>query len=313
MSTRKGRHMSVAYAIRTRGLTKRYGAQAAVNALDMNVPRGSIYGFVGRNGAGKSTTMKMLAGLAAPTEGSMELFGRDARHYADPIGVIIEEPGVLPNLDARANLMAKALAMGVPDAGAHCAELLDLVDLTSAGRKKVRGFSLGMKQRLGLALAFVGTPDLLLLDEPLNGLDPEGSRAMRLLLARLRDERGVTILISSHVLDQLNRVADRFGVISEGRMVAEFTDQQMQEACGEFIRVETSNNPRALAYLEEALPHAELRMERSGALNVGNMKDTQVIARILQDAGLTILELSPVQRDIESFFLEIMERGAHHA
>lgn len=305
--------MSTEYAIRTHGLTKRYGAQAAVDELDMHVPRGSIYGFVGRNGAGKSTTMKMLAGLAAPTEGTIELFGRDARRYADPIGVIIEEAGVLPNLDAYANLMSKALAMGVANAHAHCAELLELVDLAGVGRKKVRGFSLGMKQRLGLALAFVGTPDLLLLDEPLNGLDPEGSRSMRLLLARLRDERGVTILISSHVLDQLNRVADRFGVISDGHMAAEFTDRQMQEACGEFIRVDTSDNPRALAHIEEALPQATVRVEHGGALDVGGVNDTQAIARTLQDAGLVILELSPVQRDIEDFFLEIMEKGARHA
>lgn len=305
--------MCVEYAIQTSGLSKYYGTQAAVDTLNLNVPRRSIYGFVGRNGAGKSTTMKMLSGLVAPTEGRIKLFGKQAEQYHDPIGVIIEQPGLLTHLNAQANLTVKALARGIPNARNHCTELLELVGLADVGRKKVRGFSLGMKHRLGLALAFVGTPDLLLLDEPLNGLDPEGTRAMRSLLAHLRDERGVTILISSHVLDQLNRVADRFGVIAQGHMVAEFTDEQMQEACGEFIRLNTSNNPRALALLQEAFPHVELHIERDGTLDLGGIADTQTISCILQKAELNILELTPVRRDIEDFFLDIMEKGTCHA
>lgn len=310
---RKEIEMSIEYAIRTHGLTKRYGVQNAVDALDMSVPRGSIYGFVGRNGAGKSTTMRMLAGLADPTEGQISLFGKPAASYTAPIGALIESPGVLPNLSAIDNLMVKALAIGIPDAHTQCLELVELVGLASAGRKKARAFSLGMRQRLGLALALVGAPDILLLDEPLNGLDPEGSRAMRTLLIRLRDEREVTILISSHVLDQLNRVADRFGVISEGRMVAEFTDEQMQDACGEFVHVNTADNTRAHALLEQALPQARFRVGHDGSIDVSGTRDSQTIAQIIQDQGIALLELSIVRRDIEDYFLEIMAKGETHA
>ncbi len=310
---RKEIEVSIEYAIRTHGLTKRYGVQNAVNALDMSVPRGSIYGFVGRNGAGKSTTMRMLAGLADPTEGQISLFDKPAASYTAPIGALIESPGVLPNLSAIDNLMVKALAIGIPDAHTQCLELVELVGLASAGRKKARAFSLGMRQRLGLALALVGAPDILLLDEPLNGLDPEGSRAMRTLLIRLRDEREVTILISSHVLDQLNRVADRFGVISEGRMVAEFTDEQMQDACGEFVHVNTADNTRAHALLEQTLPQARFRVGHDGSIDVSGTRDSQTIAQTIQDQGIALLELSIVRRDIEDYFLKIMAKGGPHA
>ena len=199
--------MSVEYAIETAGLVKQYGIKSVINGLDMRIPRASIYGFVGRNGAGKTTTMKMMAGLATPTRGSIACFGQPLASYRAPIGTLIENPGLLRNMNAYRNCMTKALAMGIANPKAECALLLDLVGLESVGKLKVKGFSLGMKQRLGLALALIGSPDVLLLDEPLNGLDVEGTHDMRNLLIRLRDERGVTIVISSHVLDQLNRVA----------------------------------------------------------------------------------------------------------
>ena len=195
--------------VETRGLAKSYRGKRAVDRFDMHVAQGDIYGFVGKNGAGKSTVMKMVCGLATPTEGEIELFGeragtgshagpgrRSGGEGAPRIGALIEAPGIVGNLTAYENLMAKALAMGVVDAPARCRETLALVGLPDTGKKKAHGFSLGMKQRLGLALALIGSPDLLLLDEPLNGLDPEGTRAMRNLLVRLNDTLGVTIVIS---------------------------------------------------------------------------------------------------------------------
>ena len=164
--------------------------------------------------------------------------------------------------------MAKALALGVVDAPARCREALALVGLEGVGRKKAKGFSLGMKQRLGLALALVGSPDLLLLDEPFNGLDPEGTRAMRNLIVRLNQTLGVTVVISSHVLDQLDRVATRFGVIAEGRMVREMTAEQVQAECGDSLRVRTADPARALALMEEAFPQATLRALPDGSLSV---------------------------------------------
>ena len=337
--------------IETRCLTKAYGRghsrKLAVDRLDMHVAEGDIYGFVGKNGAGKSTTMKMIAGLVTPTSGEIELFGEgaDARVTAGStgatgnaksarkpgifsaeysrVGALIEEPGVLPGLSAFDNLMAKALAIGVIRAKEQCRNLLNLVGLSDTGTKKVKGFSLGMKQRLGLALALVGGPDLLLLDEPLNGLDPEATRAMRNTLVQLNRERGVTIVISSHVLDQLNRVATRFGVVRDGAMVKEFTEGELHAACGSSIRVRTADTARALAILEERLAGATFRAEPDGAVLVSGGVDVEDVSRILHESDQAVLELSVRERDIEDYFVELMggadtsdaepERRAAHA
>ena len=213
--------------IEARGLTKVYGGRAVVRDFAMTVAAGDIYGFVGKNGAGKSTVMKMICGDALPTAGEVVLFESDRASAGDGepedggvrrIGVLIEEPGLLVNLSAYRNLMAKALAWGIVDGPARCEEVLRLVGLSSVGNKKVRGFSLGMKQRLGLAMALLGSPDVLLLDEPFNGLDPEATRAMRNLIVRVNETLGITVVVSSHVLDQLDRMATRYGVIADGRV-----------------------------------------------------------------------------------------------
>ena len=301
--------------IETNGLSKAFGSKMAVDQFDMHVGQGDIYGFVGRNGAGKSTVMRMLAGLAAPTDGEVREFGMQPREAGASrrIGALIEAPGIVGNLTAYENLMAKALAMGVVDAPARCRETLALVGLDGVGKKKAKGFSLGMKQRLGLALALVGSPDLLLLDEPLNGLDPEGTRAMRNLIVRLNQTLGVTVVISSHVLDQLDRVATRFGVIAEGRMVREMTSEQVQAECGDSLRVRTVDQARSLALMEEAFPQATLRALPDGSLSVTGDYDAAAVSRLLHDADQTVLELNPVRRDIEDYFVELMEGGARGA
>lgn len=218
--------------IEARGLTKVYDGRTVVRNFAMTVAAGDIYGFVGKNGAGKSTVMKMICGDALPTAGEVVLFESDRASAGDGkpedggvrrIGVLIEEPGLLVNLSAYRNLMAKALAWGIVDGPARCEEVLRLVGLSSVGNKKVRGFSLGMKQRLGLAMALLGSPDVLLLDEPFNGLDLEATRAMRNLIVRVNEILGITVVVSSHVLDQLDRMATRYGVIADGRMVREMT------------------------------------------------------------------------------------------
>lgn len=322
--------------IETRSLTKTYGGKRAVDALDMQVPAGEIYGFVGKNGAGKSTAMKMIAGLVRPSAGEIELFGEahdaDGRtpHGPQPgfsrIGALIEDPGVLPTFSALEDLMGKAIAIGVVRAEAHCRELLELVGLADTGSLRVKKFSLGMKQRLGLALALVGNPELLLLDEPFNGLDPEATRSMRNALMRINRERGVTMVISSHVLDQLDRMATRFGVIRAGRMVRELSVDELHRECGSSIRVKTADPARSLAVLEEHLPTATLRAEPDGAILVsGNARhatasfggaagdaaasgapSTEQVSLILAEAGLLVLELTRIERDIEEFFVELM-------
>lgn len=309
--------------IEARGLAKAYGGRRVVDDFAMTVAAGDIYGFVGKNGAGKSTVMKMICGEVAPTAGEVALFGvptgigsvQGASGEGDQarrIGVLIEQPGLLPNLTAYQNLQAKALAWGIVDGPARCEEVLRLVGLSGAGKQKVRGFSLGMRQRLGLALALLGNPDVLLLDEPFNGLDPEATRAMRNLIVRLAQTFGITVVISSHVLDQLDRMATRYGVIANGRMVREMSAEEVAAECGGSLRVRTADSPRALAVLEEAYPAAAFRAEPGGTIVVSGDYDAEAVARTLAGAGQVVLEFSQDHRDIEDYFVELMEGGATH-
>ncbi len=309
--------------IEARGLAKAYGGRRVVDDFAMTVAAGDIYGFVGKNGAGKSTVMKMICGEVAPTAGEVALFGvptgigsvQGASGEGDQarrIGVLIEQPGLLPNLTAYQNLQAKALAWGIVDGPARCEEVLRLVGLAGAGKQKVRGFSLGMRQRLGLALALLGNPDVLLLDEPFNGLDPEATRAMRNLIVRLAQTFGITVVISSHVLDQLDRMATRYGVIANGRMVREMSAEEVAAECGGSLRVRTADSPRALAVLEEAYPAAAFRAEPGGTIVVSGDYDAEAVARTLAGAGQVVLEFSQDHRDIEDYFVELMEGGATH-
>ncbi|MCH9275322.1 ATP-binding cassette domain-containing protein [Bifidobacterium amazonense] len=302
-------------AIRIRALSKTYGGKRAVNDFAMNVPQGSIYGFVGKNGAGKSTVMKMIAGLAAPNGGEIELFGNLAGERTAGvrrIGALVENPGLLPHMSAFDNLMTQSLALGVAGPTAVCHDLLAQVGLDTAGRKRVGGFSLGMKQRLGIALALVGGPDLLLLDEPLNGLDPQAARAMRNYLVQLNQRRGITIVVSSHVLDQLERMCTHYGVIANGRMVREMTAEQVRSECGDSLTVRTADTATALAILEERL-HADpadpvrFSAEPDGSITISGGFDPADVSRILHETNQEVLELSAQSRDMEDYFVALMD------
>ena len=316
-------------AIETRGLSKAYRGRNVVDGLDMHVARGDIYGFVGRNGAGKSTTMKMICGMIRPTAGEVRLFDRFAagssgsasqkapRSEAVRIGTLVENPGLYPNMTALENMRCKAMALGLVDSVAEIEQLLCIVGLTAAGKKPAKSYSLGMKQRLGLALAMLGSPDVLLLDEPMNGLDPEGVREMRNLIICLNEQRGITVVVSSHVLDQLGRMATRYGVINEGRMVGEMTADEVTQACGDYLVVRTAEPERTVALLAEtrpsivctALPDGSLRLQDAsgdqGAL------DAAGVGTLLAAQGIAVYELRAHARDLEDFFLELM--GGSHA
>lgn len=295
--------------IETHGFTKVYSGRRVVDALDMHVARGDIYGFVGRNGAGKSTTMKMICGLIDPSEGSLDVLG--TQDGAAPrgkrfVGSLIESPGLLEKLSGMDNLMIKAYALGVENPREHCEELLEFVGLTSAAGAKAGGYSLGMRQRLGIALALVGDPELLLLDESFNGLDPEATRTMRETLAKLNREKGVTIVVSSHVLDQLNRFANRFGVISDGHMVREFDGSELRHAGQAMVRVRTADMASAESLLGEKLENVEIKTQNGALLIVGDGAQIEPISQMLFEAGQRVIELTPLEHDIEDIFLDMM-------
>lgn len=241
------------YLLCTNSLTKQYGRHKAVNSVNVHIRQGDIYGLIGRNGAGKTTLLKMISGLASPTEGDFTLFGKtgkEAYRYLSRVGTLIESPGIYPNMTAADNLKLKCLAMGVRKKN-EIEELLDIVGLSDAGKKKVKDFSMGMKQRLGIALALVGDPDLVVLDEPINGLDPQGIAEIRDTLFRLNSERNITLIISSHILEELSKIATHYGIIHDGVLIQELTREELLERCSERIELKTDDTRGACTVLDE--------------------------------------------------------------
>lgn len=316
-------------AIETRGLTKTYGGVDVVDHLDMQVACGDIYGFIGRNGAGKTTVMRMLCGLAQPSEGEVSLFGRELRELGrfTGIGVLIDSPALYPAMSAKQNLMAKALSLGVVDAAAECERLLRAVGLEDAGSKRVKRFSLGMRQRLGLALALVGSPELLLLDEPMNGLDPEGAVRMRELIVELVRTRSITVVISSHIIDQLGRMATRYGVIDAGRMVREMTAEEVRSECGDYLVLSVDDPTRAVALLADRAPRLRTTLLADGTMRIdlndaigaregeeaaraGAAASAEVGALCVEE-GLLVRELYLHRKSAEEYFVELMGGAAH--
>ena len=227
----------------TYGLTRAYGRCMALDGVNMMVRRGDIYGLVGRNGAGKTTLMRMVTGQSQPTGGEMELFGasgRDMRPHRARTGAMIEIPSFSPFLTARENLEYYRLQRGIPGKGV-VDEVLETVDLAGTGKKKFKTFSLGMKQRLGLALALMNHPDFLILDEPINGLDPEGVAEFRQVLRTLNTERRTTILISSHILSELSAIATRYGFMEQGKIIEEISTQALHDKCRTCLRLEVDD------------------------------------------------------------------------
>lgn len=219
------------YVLKTENLTKIYGKNKVVNAVNMHVRKGDIYGFIGKNGAGKTTFMRMVSGLASPTDGSMELFeSTEIEMQRKRIGILIEDVGMYPNMTASENMEIVRRNFGITDK--HVAsEMLEFVGLGNVGNKKVKNFSMGMKQRLGIAISLVRNPDFLILDEPINGLDPSRIKEIRDLLLKLNREKQITILISSHILGELSKLATRYGIIQNGVLIEEFDAEELAERC----------------------------------------------------------------------------------
>lgn len=224
--------------VTTTKLTKKFGDQVAVNEVSIAIPKGEIYGLIGRNGAGKTSFMKIISGLSHPTDGEFSLFGMgncnvSNRDVYKQLGALIETPGLFENMSAYDNLLLKAHCAGIREKKQHIEQLLELVDLSNTGKKKVKKFSLGMKQRLGVAMALVGNPKLLILDEPINGLDPQGVAEMRELILKLNHEYKMTVIISSHILAELSKMATMYGIIDHGKLIYENSNEGLEEECRE--------------------------------------------------------------------------------
>lgn len=297
----------------TNCLTKTYGRHRAVDGVSIHIPGGAIYGLIGRNGAGKTTILKMISGLAAPTSGEIAIFGktgRAGREMTGRVGALIEQPGIYPNLTAAENLKIKCIARGVRKKGT-VEELLETVGLQNAGRKKTRNFSLGMKQRLGIALALVGDPDLLVLDEPINGLDPQGIAEVRETLLRLNRERDITMIISSHILEELSKIATQYGILHGGVLLEELTQEKLLAKCSERIELLTSDTEKTCTVLEE-LGIQRYKVADGGTIQIyQNLDESGRITMELAKKGIQTLEISVKNEALEDYYLNLTGGGKH--
>ena len=258
------------YILETRSLSKHYGRFKALDGMNMHVPKGAIYGLVGKNGAGKTTLIRLICGLQEPSSGSFTLYGTENRDKAivrarRRMGAVVETPSLYPDMTAEDNLKMQYRVLGLPSFEG-IDQLLQLVGLEHTGKKKSRNFSLGMKQRLGIAVALAGDPDFLVLDEPVNGLDPQGIIEIRELILKLNRERQISVLISSHILDELSRLATHYGFIDSGRMVKEISAEELDTVCRKCVRLVVS--------------------------------DVKPLARVLDSMGIEYNILSPTQADV---------------
>lgn len=299
--------------IKTKQLTKRYGQQLSVDHIDMVVKKGDIYGFIGRNGAGKSTTLKMISGLIRSTEGSIELFGKPIHDELSRkrIGILIEEAGLYPHMSAYDNLELQALSLGITNKK-RIHDVLELVHLTDAGKKKVKNYSMGMKQRLGIGLALLGNPDLLILDEPINGLDPEGIKEIRETLIRLNKEYGMTMIISSHILGELSKLATTFGIIKEGRLIQQISKEELDESCKDYLSIEVGDAHKACVVLESIDQDVEYEVVDQTTLHIYSQLNSADVISHFVNAGIAVESSHFHSQNLEEYFLSLMESGCSY-
>ena len=301
------------YVLTTEALSKHYGHFKALDGLTLHVPKGAIYGFVGKNGAGKTTLIRLICALQRPTAGTYFLYGiagtrKEAALSRRRMGAVVETPSLYLQLSAEENLRQQYLNLGRPSFdGIH--EQLELVGLADTGKKKVKNFSLGMRQRLGIAVALAGDPDFLVLDEPVNGLDPEGIIEMRELILKLNQERQITVLISSHILDELSRLATHYGFIDHGHMIREISAKNLEQACRKCMCVEVTDTKILAFVLErtgmEYAIHSDTEADIYGTVSV-----TELVT-LLAGQQCEVLRIYEREESLESYYIRLIGGGVH--
>ncbi|MDE7011162.1 MAG: ATP-binding cassette domain-containing protein [Oscillospiraceae bacterium] len=296
------------YVLKTNALTKTYKTTKALDRLTMSVEKGAIYGFVGRNGAGKTTLIRLICGLQSPTEGSFTLYGcantsQEIHKARRRMGAVVETPSIYLSMTAEENLKQQYQILGLPSYDG-VKELLALVRLENTGKKKARDFSLGMRQRLGIAVALAGDPDFLILDEPANGLDPQGIVEIRELILRLNQERQITVLISSHILDELSRLATHYGFIDGGRMIKEISAAELEASCRKCLRLTVSD----VFSLPAALDRLGLEYAvRSGTeADVYGAPSVTELTLALHAAGCEVKNIHEHDESLESYYMNLV-------
>ncbi len=299
------------YVLTTNALSKDYRKFKALNGLSMHIPTGAIYGFVGKNGAGKTTLIRLICGLQAPTEGEYALFGIDSKDKniikaRQRMGAVVETPSIYLDMTAEENLKEQYRIVGMPSFDG-IPDLLKLVGLENAGKKKATNFSLGMKQRLGIAIALAGNPDFIVLDEPTNGLDPQGIIEMRELIMKLNREYGITFLISSHILDELARLATHYGFIDKGCLVKEISAAELEASCRKCVRVKVSDTKIFASVLDKLGMEYNVTSDNTADI-YGNIKLSK-LAAALADNNCDLISSHKIDESLETYFINLVGGG----
>lgn len=301
------------YVLTTQGLSKSYKDFKALDNVSLHIPKGAIYGFVGKNGAGKTTLIRLICGLQKPTAGTYALYGKaysdeEIQQSRRRMGAVVETPSIYGELTAEDNLREQYKVLGLPSEKG-IADLLQLVGLQDTGKKKAKNFSLGMKQRLGIAIALAGDPDFLVLDEPVNGLDPQGIIEMRELILKLNRQEQITVLISSHILDELSRLATHYGFIDGGRMIKEITAEELADACRKCVHAEVSDT-KALARVLDKM-NIEYKIASDREADIFARINVSELAMDLAEENCQIISMQEKDESLESYFVSLVGGGEH--
>ncbi len=299
------------YVLRTNALSKKYRDFKALDGLSMNVPKGAIYGFVGKNGAGKTTLIRLICGLQEPTSGEYTLYGRkntdkDVVKSRRRMGAVVETPSIYLGMTAEDNLKQQYRILGLPSFDG-LNEILQLVGLEKTGKKKAKNFSLGMRQRLGIAIALVGDPDFLVLDEPVNGLDPQGIIEMRELILKLNREKQITVLISSHILDELSKLATYYGFIDNGHIVKEISAEELEAACRKCVRMEVSD-VKSLVRILDGMKIDYKILSQTTADVYAKLNVSELVLALAKD-GCQVISMQEHDESLESYYVGLVGGG----
>lgn len=296
--------------LETHNITKKYSKITAVDSFNMTIYKGDIYGLIGRNGAGKTTLSRIIMGLSIPSNGELTLFGESSRSKLNEVrkrtGSVIETPALYPNLTAYQNLEYYRIQRGIPDKKV-ITNALEVVDLTDTGKKKFKNFSMGMKQRLGLALALLNNPDFIILDEPINGLDPMGIVEMRNTIKKLNQDYGITILISSHILRELYLVATRYGIIDEGKLIKELSQDELNNECQKALLISVDDTAGAAVVIETVLKTTKFKVTGQNEIKVYDyLNNSSEVSFQLIRAGIRVSSISEVGDNLEDYFIKLV-------
>lgn len=299
------------YVLTTSALSKKYRKFEALKDLTMHIPKGAIYGFVGRNGAGKTTLIRVICGLQEPTSGEYAIYGisnkdRQISKSRHRMGAVVETPSIYLDMTAEDNLKQQALVLGLPNYES-IPEILKLVGLENTGKKKARNFSLGMKQRLGIAVALIGNPDFIVLDEPINGLDPQGIVEIRELILKLNHEHGITVLISSHILGELSKLATHYGFIEKGHIVKEISADELEAVCRKCVKVEVSDTKALIRVLDRMKKDYEVLSETEANI-FGDIVLSELVMELAKE-NCNLLHSHEQDENLETYFINLVGGG----